>query len=70
MMIIDNDDDGYSKNPCKKYRDFTLFLVVEILWKGTVSTWFQANRRNHAEAMSFDKITAPGNQVKLRYFSQ
>ena len=70
MMIIDNNDDSYSKNPCKKYRDFTLFLGVEILWKGTVSTWFQANRRNHAEAMPFDKITAPGNQVKLRYFSQ
>lgn len=43
MMIIDNNDDSYSKNPCKKYRDFTLFLGVEILWKGTVSTWFQVH---------------------------
>ena len=70
MVITDNNDDSYCKNPCKKYRDFTLFPGLEILWKGAVSTWFRANRRNHAEAMPFDKITTPGYQVTLWYFSQ
>ena len=38
MVIIDNNDDSYCKNPCKKYRDFTLFPGLELLWKGAVST--------------------------------
>ena len=28
-----------------KYRNFTHFLGVEILWKGTVSAEFRANRK-------------------------
>ena len=48
---------------CGKYHNFTWFLGVEILRKGTVS-------RNYAETVLFRKISAPENQVKIRYFSQ
>ena len=41
---------------------------MEILWKGTVSTWQIA--QNYSETMPFHKISTPGNHVKLWYFLQ
>ena len=38
----------------KKYRSFTLFPGVEILWKGTVYA-------ETAETLPFHKISTPGN---------
>ena len=54
----------------EKYRSFTRFPGVEILWKGTISVEFLALRQNYAETVPFRKISTPGNQVKLRHFSQ
>ena len=52
---------------CEKYRNFTWFTGVDILRKGTVSAQFA---RNYAKTVPFRKISTPGSQVKLRYFSQ
>ena len=45
---------------CEIHRNFIWLPGVEILRKGTVSAYLRAIR----------KISTPGNQVKLRYFSQ
>ena len=35
------------QNYCEKYRNFTWFPDMEILWKGTVSAYFRAKRLNN-----------------------
>ena len=46
------------------------FLVWTICGKGQFSHSFGRIARNYAETVPFRKISTPGNQVKLRYFSQ
>ena len=60
---------GYYEH-CEKYHNFTWFPGVEILWKAQFPHSFGRIARNYAETMTFRKISTPGNQVKLRYFSQ
>ena len=49
----------------EKYRNFTWFSGMEILRKGSFRIV-----SGDAETVPFRKISTPGNQVKLRYFSQ
>ena len=46
---------------CEKYRSFTWFPGVEILWKGTISHSFGRFARNYVETLPFHKIFTPGN---------
>ena len=46
------------------------FLVWKFCGKAQFLDSFGRFARNYAEIVSFRKISAPGNQVKLRYFSQ
>ena len=43
MFLISNQQSLFMSHHCVKYRNFTQFPGVEILWKGTVSEWFRAN---------------------------
>ena len=43
---------------CQKYRNFTNFPGLEILWKGTVA---RKIARNYAETVAFHKISTPEN---------
>ena len=46
---------------CKKYRNFTLFSGVDILWKSTVSvTWGKSPEAMRRLCLS-KKISTPGN---------
>ena len=51
-----------------KPRNLTKFPAVEILRKCTVSA--QKIARNSVETVTFCNISTPGNQVKIRYFTQ
>ena len=46
---------------CIKYRYFTQFPGVGILWKVTVATEFQVNRQNSTEIVRVHKISTSGN---------
>ena len=46
------------------------FLVWKFCGKAQLPHSFGGIARNYAETVSFRKISTPGNQVKLPYFSQ
>ena len=46
------------------------FLVWKFFGKAQFPHSFGGFARNYAETVPFRKISIPGNQVKLRYFSQ
>ena len=46
------------------------FLVCKFCGKEQFPHSFGRIARNYAETVPFRKISTPGNQVKLRYFSQ
>ena len=54
----------------QKYRNFTWFAGVKFCGKEQFSHSFGRFARNYEETVPFRKVSTPGNQVKLRYFSQ
>ena len=56
---------------CEKYRNISPdFLVWKFCGKAQFPHSFGRIARNYAETMTFRHLSTPGNQVKLRYFSQ
>ena len=50
---------------CEKYCNFAWFIGVEILWKGTVLTWFRAIRPKLCENFLFAKF--PQQEIRWNY---